>query len=38
MVLILMVSKILKNIIQTITWPVLLLSLCTAERRMLNDG
>lgn len=33
-----MVSKILKNIIQTITWPILLLSLCTAERRMLNDG
>lgn len=39
MVLILMFSKILKNmIIQTITWCILLLSLCTSKRDMLNDG
>lgn len=38
MVLILMVSKILKSIIQTITGHILVLSLCTAKRSMLNDG
>lgn len=40
MVLILMFSKILKNIIiQSITWHIsLLLSLCTSKRDVLNDG